>query len=487
MPVGRRDMSKPRILIVEDSTAIAVTFKRFLAELDADCEIAETGKAALSLLASNDFDCIVLDVNLPDMSGLDIMQHLKDEGIATQVVVVTGNASMSLAVNVMRMGAFDFVVKPLNSERLCTTVKNALERHEMARTITTIKRTLDEGQVGSFIGKSLPMQAVYRILKSAAPSNATVFITGESGTGKEVCADALHKLSRRADGPFITINAAAIPHDLLESEIFGHVKGAFSGATSDRQGAALSANGGTLFIDEICEMDINLQAKLLRFLQSRQVQRLGEDKVHTSDVRVVCATNRNPMEEVKAGRFREDLFYRLHVIPVELPPLRERNSDILEIASHFLQQFASEDGKAFTRFTEDAGVILSSHPWPGNVRQLQNVVRSVVVLNDGEEVTPEMLPLDMLGSMKPLAGDSNAAVKPRLTEPLHDILARARLEPVPEKAVQGIRPLEDVIREAIEHAVEAFEGSIPRAAAALDVSPSTLYRRIESWKTGEAV
>lgn len=480
-------MAKPKILIVEDSAALATTFKQFLRALDVDCDIAETGGEALSRIEAEHYDCLVLDVNLPDMSGLDIMEHVKEKNLSCEVVVVTGNASMSLAVNVMRMGAFDFVVKPLNAERLCVTVKNALERHDMAKTITTIKQTFDEGQVGGFIGKSLPMQAVYRILKSAAPSNATVFITGESGTGKEVCADALHRLSRRASGPFITINAAAIPHDLLESEIFGHVKGAFSGATADRKGAALSADGGTLFIDEICEMDINLQAKLLRFLQSKQVQRLGEDKVRSSDVRVVCATNRNPVEEVQAGRFREDLFYRLHVIPVELPPLRERGSDVLEIANHFLKQFSAEDGKQFSRFSEDAGAILVSHQWPGNVRQLQNVVRSVVVLNDGEEITPEMLPLDMLGSLKSALGEEPQSAMPNLTEPLHDILARARLAPVQPKAAREIRPLEEVIRETIENAVEAFDGSVPRAAAALEVSPSTLYRRMESWKTEEAV
>ncbi len=475
-------MSKPKILIVEDSVALATAFKQFLTALDADCTIVGTGEEALIQIGESNFDCMILDVNLPDMNGLEIMRHVKANNLCTEVVVVTGNASMSLAVEVMRMGAFDFVVKPLNAERLCVTVKNALERRVMSKTITSIKETIDEGQVGSFIGKSLPMQAVYRILKSAAPSNATVFITGESGTGKEVCADALHKLSRRASGPFITINAAAIPRDLLESEIFGHVKGAFSGATSDRKGAALSASGGTLFIDEICEMDINLQSKLLRFLQSRQVQRLGEDKVHTSDVRVVCATNRNPIEEVKAGRFREDLFYRLHVIPVELPALREREGDVLDIANHFLKQFAKEDAKSFTRFSTDAGAILSSHNWPGNVRQLQNVVRSVVVLNDGDEVTPDMLPLDMLGSMKPTIASATEMQAPKLTQPLHDILARARLEPVQPKTSQAIRPLEDIIREAIEYAVEACEGSIPRAAAALDVSPSTLYRRIEGWK-----
>lgn len=481
------DMRKPRILIVEDSATLASTFRKFLGALDVECDIAETGKAALSHIASTQFDCIVLDVNLPDMSGLDIMEHLREHAVATEVVVVTGNASMSLAVNVMRMGAFDFVVKPLNAERLCVTVKNALERREMSTTITRIKQTMEEGQVGSFIGKSLAMQSVYRIIKSAAPSNAKVFITGESGTGKEVCADAIHRLSRRSSGPFVTINAAAIPHDLLESEIFGHVKGAFSGATSDRKGAALSADGGTLFIDEICEMDINLQAKLLRFLQSGRVQRLGEDKVHASDVRIVCATNRNPMEEVKAGRFREDLFYRLHVIPIEMPALRERGSDILEIANHFLQVFADEDLKEFTGFTEDAGTILCSQAWPGNIRQLQNVIRSVVVLNDGGVVTPEMLPLDMLGNMRATQYDKVETPAPGLTDPLHDILARARLNTVSSKPGRNVRPLEDVIRETIEHAIEECGGSIPRAAAALDVSPSTLYRRIEGWKTSEAV
>lgn len=480
-------MAKPQILIVEDSLALAETYRRFLDTIGAESEIAETGEQAIAAMSARAFDCVVLDVNLPDMSGLDIMRKVRDGGNALEVVVVTGNASMSLAVEVMRLGAFDFVVKPFNSDRLCVTVSNALERRQMSREITTIRETISEGQVGGFIGNSLPMQAVYRILRSAAPSNATVFITGESGTGKEVCADALHKLSRRANGPFVTINAAAIPKDLLESEIFGHVKGAFSGATADRNGAALTADGGTLFIDEICEMDINLQAKLLRFLQSRQVQRLGEDKVRSSDVRVVCATNRNPVEEVKAGRFREDLFYRLHVIPVELPPLRERGGDILDIANEFLARFAEEDGKAFRRFSADAGAILVAHDWPGNVRQLQNVVRSVVVLNEGEEVTPDMLPLEMLGSMKPGSAEASRPGIPSLSEPLNDILARARLAPAEEKPsgerqASEIRPLEDVIRETIEQAIEAFDGSIPRAAAALDVSPSTLYRRMENWK-----
>lgn len=478
-------MDTSSILIVEDSLALAETYRGFLRNSASRCDMAATGKEALDRIGAHAYDCIVLDVNLPDMSGLDIMAHLRESGSRSEVVVITANGSVKTAVDVMRLGAFDFLVKPFNAERLTMAVRNALEKHEpaVAEVAPVAKAAKEEPSsgVGSFIGSSLAMQGVYRLLRSAAPSNATVFITGESGTGKEVCAEALHKMSKRGKGPFVTINAAAIPKDLLESEIFGHVKGAFSGATADRLGAALSADGGTLFLDEICEMDLGLQAKLLRFLQSRQVQRLGEDKVRVCDVRVVCATNRNPMEEVRAGRFREDLFYRLHVIPVELPPLRARGHDIVEIARSFLQRYAAEDGKAFRDFSADAEAILEGHDWPGNVRQLQNVMRSVVVLNDGDVVSADMLPFDMLGSVRrQMASDSVSL--PRLTEPLHDILAKARLEPEKPHAAPVIRPLEEVIRTAIEEAIEAHGGSIPRAAAALDVSPSTIYRRMEVWK-----
>lgn len=475
-------MEHPRILVVEDSMALAETYRGFLRHLNGHCDIAGTGAEALARIGEVTYDCIVLDVNLPDMSGLDIMGRLQEAGTTSSVVVITANASIKTAVDVMRLGAYDFLVKPFNGDRLNKTVTNAMTVCREAAPAPKAPDAPGEGAgLAGFIGNSLAMQGVYRMLRRAAPSNATVFITGESGTGKEVCADALHRLSGRAKGPFVTLNAAAIPKDLLESEIFGHVKGAFSGATGDRQGAALSADGGTLFLDEICEMDLGLQAKLLRFLQSRQVQRLGEDKVRFSDVRVVCATNRNPVEEVRAGRFREDLFYRLHVIPVELPPLRDRDTDIVEIARAFLRRFAEEDGKDFTDFSPDAASILLSHDWPGNVRQLQNVIRSVVVLNDGGTVTADMLPFDMLGSARRAAQDEAG---PELTRPLTEILARARL--VPEaSAPEAIRPLEEVIRTTIEHAIEACNGSIPRAAAALDVSPSTIYRRMEGWRAGD--
>jgi DNA-binding NtrC family response regulator len=305
-----------------------------------------------------------------------------------------------------------------------------------------------------------------------AASKATVFITGESGTGKEVCAEAIHRQSPRSDRPFVTLNCAAIPKDLLESELFGHVKGAFTGAYTDRQGVAAQADSGTLFLDEIGEMDMAVQSKLLRFVQTGTFQKVGGSKTETVDVRLVCATNRDPLKEVEAGRFREDLYYRLHVIPIALPPLRERGEDILPIALRFLTDFSEEEGKDFAGFDTQAELRLRTYLWPGNVRQLQNVIRNIVVLHQGKQVTPEMLPppLD-----KPVVESVVASVLAPLVSP-------ATAGPV---GVSAIRPLWVVEREAIERAIEACDGNIPKAAALLEVSPSTIYRKRLSWQGQE--
>jgi DNA-binding NtrC family response regulator len=318
----------------------------------------------------------------------------------------------------------------------------------------------------------MPMQAVYRIIESAAPSKATVFITGESGTGKEVCAEAIHQCSPRSEQPFIALNCAAIPHDLMESEIFGHVKGSFTGAQGDRKGAASLADGGTLFLDEICEMDLDLQSKLLRFIQTGTLQRVGSGKLETVDVRFVCATNRDPLVEVKAGRFREDLYYRLHVIPLSLPPLRERGEDILLLARNLLQNYAREENKRFKDFDAEAVRVLLDYPWPGNVRELQNVVRNIVVLNDRELVSPDILPPPLSGrrgmtaAMAPVSSASGSA-EPLLNTP--------------------IRPLWLVEKETIEQAIASCDGNIPKAAALLEISPSTIYRKKQSWEEASLV
>jgi two-component system repressor protein LuxO len=302
------------------------------------------------------------------------------------------------------------------------------------------------------------MQAVYRVLETAAQSKATVFIAGESGTGKELAAEAVHRLSPRAAGPMVAINCAAIPRDLIESEIFGHVRGAFTGAVADRIGAAQAADGGTLFLDEVCEMDLSLQGKLLRFIQSGTFQPVGSTQVRRTDARFVCATNRDPLEEVRAGRFREDLYYRLHVVPVRLPPLRERGNDVIAIAEAMLANSAAEEGKRFRGFSEAAKAALLAHRWPGNVRELENAVRTAVVLHDGDWVEAPMLPLRV----------AMPAVAPV----------------VAAEAARGIRPLADIEREAIERAVELCDGNVPKAAAQLGISPSTLYRKRAAWQAG---
>jgi two-component system repressor protein LuxO len=348
------------------------------------------------------------------------------------------------------------------------TLRNALDRQRLASLVERIRDDFQRDHYHGFIGSSLPLQALYRIIDSAAPSRATIFITGESGTGKELCAEAIHRQSDRRDGPFVALNCGAIPRDLMESEIFGHVRGAFTGATRDRIGAAQQAHGGTLFLDEIAELDPDLQTKLLRFVQTGCIQRVGSSQLVKVDVRFICATNRDPQQEVAEGRFREDLYYRLHVIPIHLPPLRERPGDIPLLANHFLRKFAAEEGKGFRALTPDAESVFLDYDWPGNIRQLQNVIRNVVVLFNGEQVTREMLPAPLNG----VPGGGQRIVP-----------GRARTGTARMDGVEAIRPLHVIEREAIERAIQLCDGNIPRAAALLEVSPSTLYRKRQAWES----
>ena len=281
-------------------------------------------------------ELVLLDLQLPDMDGQEIQRWIREQGYPCSIIVLTGHSSVDIAVEMMRTGVEDFIEKPVNANRLKTTVRNLLDRSRLQNLVDVYQSTFERKNYHGFIGSSLPMQAVYRIIDAAALSKATVFITGESGTGKEVCAEAIHKQGMRANQPFIALNCSAIPGDLMESEIFGHVKGAFTGAAANRDGAATLADGGTLFLDEIGEMSMDLQAKLLRFIQSSSFQKVGSSKQESVDVRFICATNRDPLQAVADGSLREDLYYRLHVVPVHLPPLRERSDDIMEIAHHFL-------------------------------------------------------------------------------------------------------------------------------------------------------
>ncbi|MEQ9683485.1 MAG: sigma-54 dependent transcriptional regulator [Rhodospirillales bacterium] len=472
-------MSNPkmqRLLLVEDDPPLARVYQEYLKPEPYEVVHADTGKGALKALAEGAFDVLVLDVQLPDMSGLDILKKLSQENTRTAVVVITAHGSINMAVDAMREGAADFLMKPFNAERLIFTLRNALERQELKGIVQTLKKDFDREAYCGFIGRSLPMQAVYRIVDAAAPSKATVFITGESGTGKEVCAEAVHGQSPRGGKPFIALNCGAIPQELMESEIFGHVKGAFTGAHANRDGAATLADGGTLFLDEVCEMDLSLQVKLLRFIQTGRFQKVGNSTEEKVDVRFVCATNKDPWEEVEKGAFREDLYFRLHVIPIHLPPLRDRGDDILNIAGKFLTEFAAEEGKGFQVFDDAESATLAGFPWPGNVRQLQNVIRNVVVLHDGETVTVDMLPPPLgsgTGRARPAASakpaSAPAAPKPSVTQPAEKGSGQGDM---------AIRPLWQVEQELINAAISQCDGNVSRAAALLELSPSTVYRRL---------
>lgn len=467
------------VLLVEDTFSMARIFQEYLRRGSYTVRHCDTGRAAIKEIIRQPPDVVLLDLRLPDIDGLEVLRHIRNNQLGTATVVITADGSISTAVEAMREGAYDFLVKPFNADRLLITLNNVLERRRLSTMVATLSGNFSRSEFCGFIGKSQVMQTVYRMIAAAASSKATVFITGQSGTGKEVAAQAIHSISPRANAPFVPLNCAAVPKDLLESAIFGHVKGAFTGAQGDREGAAASADGGTLFLDEICEMSIDLQPKLLRFLQTGSFQRVGSDRVERVDVRILCATNRDPMTEVAAGRFREDLFYRLHVLNIMLPPLRERGEDILQLAQHYLAQFAQEESKNFTGFAPEVERLLSDYAWPGNIRQLQNMLRNVVVMNAGPVVSQDMLPPQMLfaetlNSNKPFMATAN--LRPA-TPP-----ATTGNGGAGEADIAAIKPLADVERDAIEQAIALCGGNIPRAANALGVSPSTLYRKRQSWE-----
>ncbi len=382
---------KPKVLLVEDERSLADLYAHYLHDEGVEVDHVSTGREALEYLDSDVPDAVLLDIRLPDMLGTEVLRAVNDRKLPTAAIMITAHASINTAVETMRGGAYDFLVKPFNRDRLVQTLRSALTKREVKRQVAQNKVNYHDSFQG-FVGGSKPMQMVYRMIERAAPSNASIFILGESGTGKEVAARALHDLSDRKDKEMVAINCAAIPKTLLESEIFGHVKGAFTGAVTNHDGAATRAHGSTLFLDEICELDLHLQSKLLRFVQTGTFAKVGSSKQEKVDIRFICATNRDPLEEIGAGRFREDLYYRLHVLPISMPPLRERGDDILALANTFLKSYAAQEKKSFSGFDADAAERLLKFSWPGNVRQLQNIIRNLVVLNDGGEVSVTMLP-----------------------------------------------------------------------------------------------
>ncbi len=465
-------MGRHRLLLVEDTASLQLIYKSVLHTAGYDVTVAGDGARALAYFQSDPPSAVIMDLLLPDRDGLDLMQEMLTARPGLPVIVITANGSVNRAVEAMRAGAHEFLVKPFNEQRFLSAVATAVAR--VARAPQDVGFSDDmalSAPPGAFIGTSPAMLQVYAKIRSVAASMATVFITGESGTGKELCAQAVHDLSNRSNGPFVPLNCGAIPSELLESEVFGHVKGSFTGAISDKPGAAAMADGGTLFLDEICELDLGLQTKLLRFLQSSTVQPVGANRPRKVNVRIVCATNRDPLDAVRRGQFREDLYYRLHVVPIHMPPLRERGADVIEIAQSALIDMAREEGRQFLGMDEDVETLLPQLPWPGNVRQLLNVIRQVVVMNNAPLLTRNMLPFEL----------ETDATPQRRTQRLTITADQPAVESLLGKS------LAEIERIVIEATIARHGGSVTRAARVLEVAPSTLYRKLEAWagKTSE--
>ncbi len=449
------------VLIVDDDEAHAQAVADSLEGIHCECEIANTGARGVELIEGENFDVVITDLRMADVDGLGILRKAKEELPEAEVIVLTGHSSVQSAVTAMQGGAYTYLTKPLDITELRTTVEKASDRIRLIRRNAELHRRLDEkfGFEG-VIGGSPAMQKVFVRLKNLAPTETTVLIQGENGTGKELVAKALHQNSARKNKPFVALNISALPESILESELFGHEPGAFTGAASRRIGKFEYANGGTLFLDEVGEMPMETQIKLLRVLEDRKITRVGSNDEKSINVRLLAATNADLKKMMEAGTFREDLFYRLSVVTVDLPPLRERRMDIPVLTDHFLKEFSNRHGKMMQGISRSARQALMAYDWPGNIRQLRNAVESMLVLDIDGLLDVDDLP----DEIAPLAGDD------------HDGTAAGG----GFDSLVG-KPLRDVERHYIQRALELTEGNREEAAALLGIGERTLYRKIKDY------
>ncbi|MGH7289762.1 MAG: sigma-54-dependent transcriptional regulator, partial [Myxococcota bacterium] len=382
-----------RILVVDDETSMQ-EFLRILLQRDGhDVTACGSATEALIALEADDWDLVISDVRMPGMSGLDLLDQVRQLSPETTVILITAHGTTESAVEAMKHGAYDYLTKPCSVDEIRLVVGKALEKRELSHENQRLRQQLrDQSAIPTIVGKTARMQEIFGLVRQVAPTRANILITGESGTGKELIARAIHNLSDRREAPFVTVNCGAIPEELLESELFGHVKGSFTGASANKPGLFEVANGGTLFLDEIGEMDLLLQVKVLRAIQHRTFQRVGGTSEIHVDVRIVCATNRRLDHEVREGRFREDLFYRLNVIEIQLPPLRERVADLPQLIRHFMEKFSVELSKDVRELDPEVLPALEAYPFPGNVRELENVIERAVTLARTNHITLECLP-----------------------------------------------------------------------------------------------
>jgi DNA-binding NtrC family response regulator len=488
------------ILIVDDDPVQCRLLEGMLHKFEYETLTRDSGDAALSLLSGPDgarIDCVILDLVMPNLDGLGVLAKMRQSGINVPVIVQTAHGGIDNVVSAMRAGAIDFVVKPAGAERLHVSVRNALNASALEGELARIKHSRS-GTLGfaDIITKSATMHAVLRMAEKAAASAIPVLIAGESGVGKELIARAIHGSGERRSKPFIAVNCGAMPENLVESILFGHEKGSFTGATERHTGKFVEASGGSLFLDEVGELPAAAQVKLLRAIQEGEVEPVGARKSVKVDVRIVSATNRDLIADVKAGRFREDLFYRLHVFPITVPPLRERPADIPALVRHFLARFAAEEGKRVGTVTPEVLRVLSAFHWPGNIRQLENAVFRAVVLAESDTIGLDEFPqiAALLGDK--IAADVASAAPVEAAEDFEPALvpsafagaaqASAPLAPrspgdaLPLLDAEGeVRPLEEVEAELIRYAVTHYRGQMSEVARRLKIGRSTLYRKLE--------
>jgi two-component system nitrogen regulation response regulator NtrX len=447
---------KPTILIVDDEPGVRSSLSGVLRDEGYGVEAVASGEDCLDRLARGPVDLIVLDVWMPGMDGLATLARLRERQVDTPVVLISGHGNIESAVKAIKLGAFDFVEKPLSLDKTLLVVRNALRQRSLEDENRALRARVD--RTHTMVGESAVIRQLREQVAMAAPSNGRVLIFGENGTGKELVARTLHSLSRRRTGPFVEVNCAAIPEELIESELFGHVRGAFTGAVSDRRGKFELADGGTIFLDEIADMSLKTQAKVLRVLQEQTMEQVGGTARIRVDARVLAATNKDLQAEIRAGNFREDLYFRLNVLPVFVPPLRERQDDVPLLANHFMAEFAREYGRRPKRFDAGALAVLQRYPWPGNVRELRNVVERLVIMVPGDAITAD--DVAFLGQGSASALEPAPAAGEHLT--LHE--ARERFE-----------------RDLILRTLAGQQGNMSRTADVLGVERSNLYRKMRGY------
>ncbi|HKP12820.1 MAG TPA: sigma-54 dependent transcriptional regulator [Blastocatellia bacterium] len=454
--------TRGNILVIDDEEPILDSLRLNLSQAGYSCTTARNGQEGIALFENGEYDLVLCDLQLPDMSGTDVTRRLREMRESIEVIIISGFGSVANAVEATKAGAFHFVEKPFEFDALQVLIERALERKTLREESDQLRRTLQQRTTYSdIVGRSKQMQNIFEMIEAVAKSDANILIVGESGTGKELIANAIHFNSHRAKGPFVKVNCAALPKELIESELFGHTKGAFTGAARDKEGLIARANGGSLLLDEIAEMPLELQPKLLRALQERVFYRLGSERPVEVDFRLVCSTNRNPPEAVRNGQLREDLYYRISTITIEVPPLKERNEDVQLLADHFLRTFATKYTKPVHGFSQSAVSAMYNYHWPGNVRELESAIERAVLLSKGDSIEPTDLPFTALEMPAVSAAHNN------------------------DFHVPADMKLEDIEREVIYQTLKRTKGNKQAAANMLGIYRPRLYSKIRKYNLTE--